>query len=112
PCPKRFRSGSKQRLLRQPEVVRRRGPLGALADLDDRAVESGRGGALGQRALLLEFVDLCVACNQDWFGARLPGQDRLLPDRRVAWLTGLRAKDGELPCGCSALDEVDLGRRL
>src|SRR5436189_4231445 len=86
--------------------------LRAFAHLNDRAVESDRSRALGQPAFFLELVDLRVALDQGRRRTRLPGQDRLLPDRRVARLTGLGAEDGELSCGRLALNKVDLRRRF
>src|SRR5207302_3892786 len=62
--------------------------LRSRADLDDRAVEPDRGRTLTQPALLFELVDLRVALDQDGLRARLPGQDRLLPHRRVVLLAG------------------------
>src|SRR5437867_6278531 len=84
----------------------------ALADLDDRAVESNGGCRFRDLPLLLERVDLGVARDQNGRGTGLPVQDRLLPDGRVAGLTGLRAEDGELARSGLALHEVDLGRTL
>src|SRR5438105_2973280 len=50
------------------------GPLRAsLSDLDDRAVEDGPGFSNVDHALLLQFVDLVVANDQDRAGTGLPG---------------------------------------
>src|SRR2546423_15090762 len=56
-------------------------------------------------------MDLAVALDQAGLRTRLPGEDRLLPHRRIVLLPGLRAEDGELSGGRLSLDEVDLGRR-
>src|SRR5438552_857825 len=86
--------------------------LAALTDLDDGAVEHDVSVPLGQRAFLLDRIDLRVAGQQHRSCSRLPGQDRLRPERRVVLLARLGAEHRQLTGRRLALDQVDLGQVL
>src|SRR5262249_21718893 len=98
---------------RRPEAACSRPHATSLGtDFDDRAVKDDLARPLGQSARLLELVDLVVALDQHGLRAALPGQDRLVPERRVVLLARLGAEHRQLTGRRPTLDEGDLGKPL